>query len=405
MRSMFVSRSAFEKPSPLERCSRTTSPSRRSTSRPASSSSAATSAAIVDLPAAERPVSQSDEAAARRELAAHLPLASSGASADGVQPALGLLQAGPAALAAGAGQRAVGAADRGVAAVVQRVVGQARARRGRRSSARRPSRQAGLPSRARGRRPSRASARPARVGDWSRRRPVIQQSSPASARGERRDLADRAAEAGLTLPQRLAVHRGLARKRGALVDLDLDLVAALDLAPDARRSPGRARGCRARTRAAGGRSPSSMSSRTASSFWKEQASATRPGKAAAQRRDDLLGRHRLVVGLGQRRAAHASPPARAPSSSAGCGASSSASVSERRPRRSVSSGITSSTGMLPRLTPGPKRLMNHAWLAFVGASKMSDAGVDVGGRSRRRGRCASHPRGGRRPRSRPHGPR
>ena len=58
MRPMFVSRSSFEKPRSLVRCSRTTSPSSRSTSRPRSSSSVATRPAIVDLPAAERPVNQ-----------------------------------------------------------------------------------------------------------------------------------------------------------------------------------------------------------------------------------------------------------------------------------------------------------------------------------------------------------
>ena len=48
MRSMFVSRSSFEKPRPLERCVRTTSPSSVSTTSPRCSSSAATRPAIVD---------------------------------------------------------------------------------------------------------------------------------------------------------------------------------------------------------------------------------------------------------------------------------------------------------------------------------------------------------------------
>src|SRR3989454_3756194 len=56
---MFVSRSSFENPSPLERCSRTSSPSSHSTSRPRRSSSGRTSSAIVVLPAPERPVNQS----------------------------------------------------------------------------------------------------------------------------------------------------------------------------------------------------------------------------------------------------------------------------------------------------------------------------------------------------------
>ncbi len=50
MRSMFASRSAFEKPSPYERCVRTTSPSSRSTSRPRRSSSGATSSEMVVFP-------------------------------------------------------------------------------------------------------------------------------------------------------------------------------------------------------------------------------------------------------------------------------------------------------------------------------------------------------------------
>src|SRR5215210_3058915 len=45
------------------------------------------------------------------------------------------------------------------------------------------------------------------------------------------------------------------------------------------------------------------------------------------------------------------------------------SVSPRSPRRSVSSGITSSGGMLPRLTDGPNSFTNHACDALFGASK------------------------------------
>ena len=55
---MFVSRSSREKPSPFERCVRTTSPSRYSTAAPRASSSRPTISAIVDLPAPERPVNQ-----------------------------------------------------------------------------------------------------------------------------------------------------------------------------------------------------------------------------------------------------------------------------------------------------------------------------------------------------------
>src|SRR6266540_7545463 len=59
MRSMFVSRSSFEKPSPLERCSRTSSPSSHSTRTPRRSSSGRTSSAIVVFPAPDSPVNQS----------------------------------------------------------------------------------------------------------------------------------------------------------------------------------------------------------------------------------------------------------------------------------------------------------------------------------------------------------
>ena len=56
MRSMFVSRSSFEKPRPFERCVRTVSPSRYSTMCPRSSRSGPTRWAIVLLPEPESPV-------------------------------------------------------------------------------------------------------------------------------------------------------------------------------------------------------------------------------------------------------------------------------------------------------------------------------------------------------------
>src|SRR6266511_5291192 len=59
MRSMFVSRSSLEKPSPFERWVRTTSPSRYSTVLPASSRRPPTISAIVDFPAPESPVNHS----------------------------------------------------------------------------------------------------------------------------------------------------------------------------------------------------------------------------------------------------------------------------------------------------------------------------------------------------------
>src|SRR3954469_1215400 len=49
-------------------------------------------------------------------------------------------------------------------------------------------------------------------------------------------------------------------------------------------------------------------------------------------------------------------------------------VSERSPRRSVSSESTSSGAMLPRLTSGPKRSMNHTCWSLRGASKSSSDG-------------------------------
>src|SRR5438132_1744960 len=133
MRSMFVSRSAFEKPRPLDRCSRTSSPSSHSTRRPRRSSSGRTSSAIVVFPAPLRPVNQS---------AKPLPLAAAWSSRPPIEPfsvirlldqwcvdvdaALELVRARPASralvLAAGDGPRARNAADRGIALVVQRVV-------------------------------------------------------------------------------------------------------------------------------------------------------------------------------------------------------------------------------------------------------------------------------------------
>src|SRR6188508_1970242 len=100
---MFVSRSSFEKPSPFERCWRTASPSRYSTSRPRRSSSGPTISAIVVFPAPDKPVNQS------------------------VKPALQLVRAGPAAcpflLVGRDGPGAGDAADRTISGLVQRVVG------------------------------------------------------------------------------------------------------------------------------------------------------------------------------------------------------------------------------------------------------------------------------------------
>src|SRR4249919_4377462 len=58
MRRMLVSRSSFEKPSPLERFSRTTSPSRISSLEPRSRRCPSSSREMVVLPAPESPVNQ-----------------------------------------------------------------------------------------------------------------------------------------------------------------------------------------------------------------------------------------------------------------------------------------------------------------------------------------------------------
>src|SRR6188508_3153452 len=58
MRRMFVSRSSFEKPSPFERFSRTSSPSRISTFLPRSCRSGVRKLASVLLPLPESPVNQ-----------------------------------------------------------------------------------------------------------------------------------------------------------------------------------------------------------------------------------------------------------------------------------------------------------------------------------------------------------
>src|SRR5215470_17857041 len=59
MRRMFVSRSSFEKPSPLLRWVRTSSPSSSSTRRPCAAIRSRTACASVDLPTPDRPVNHS----------------------------------------------------------------------------------------------------------------------------------------------------------------------------------------------------------------------------------------------------------------------------------------------------------------------------------------------------------
>src|SRR5262249_19684888 len=150
MRSMFLSRSSFEKPSPFDRCSRTSSPSSHSTRCPRRSSSGRTSSAMVVFPAPERPVNQSvkppPSAAAWSSRPRSGPVEGVWGDREvppaGTEPfsvialpdqrcvdvdaALELVRAGPAAgalvLAGGDRARARNAADRRVAPVVQRVV-------------------------------------------------------------------------------------------------------------------------------------------------------------------------------------------------------------------------------------------------------------------------------------------
>src|SRR4051812_21503647 len=137
IRSMFVSRSSFEKPRPLERCVRTVSPSRYSTMWPRRSSSGPTRCAMVVLPAPERPVNQrvKPPRARRPTRGARVHRCgqqSCGRSCDslcsvGVNAALELVRAGPAPgalfLVGARRPRARNAPDRPIPDVVQRVVG------------------------------------------------------------------------------------------------------------------------------------------------------------------------------------------------------------------------------------------------------------------------------------------
>src|SRR5437660_2959834 len=121
MRSMFVSRSSFEKPRPFERCSRTSSPSSHSTSRPRRSSSGRTSSAMVVLPAPDNPVNQRV-----KPLRSFSVIALLDEWGVDVNAAFELLGAGPPARSLALprlhGPRARDAPDRRVPDVVKRVV-------------------------------------------------------------------------------------------------------------------------------------------------------------------------------------------------------------------------------------------------------------------------------------------
>ena len=113
--------------------------------------------ATVVLPAAESPVNHRTKPLTTT----HYNLLDIGGR-DGVDAALDLVGAGPAARAPRAGLRRVGVADRVVALVVERVVREPAPRGCRPSIVVASSRRAGSPSRARAARPSRASALRAR---------------------------------------------------------------------------------------------------------------------------------------------------------------------------------------------------------------------------------------------------
>ena len=186
---------------------------------------------------------------------------------------------------------------------------------------------------------------------------------PAERAAERLDLADRAAEVGLALPERVAVQLAPGGRATGPRRPRPSCRSAARPRARRRRSRGRARACRARRR------------------------------ARRVEREQHVEQHRLLLleGAGERDAARegleeraedllraSSPRSRAQEAAAGSPPSSTSfSVSPRSPRRSVSSGITSSGGMLPRFTFGPKCLTNQAWLALVGASQIRSCEVDL----------------------------
>ena len=181
--------------------------------------------------------------------------------------------------------------------------------------------------------------------------PVIHASRPPSARDERRDLRDREVEVGLRLPEPLAVRRLELLVRRALEDLDRRAVALLDLAP-----------VRVRLR-----------EEIVRVDREDARLRLEPEQHVEEDRLLLLERARerdLARELLEQPAERLAPRVHGSTSGrAGSPRSTSFNVSPRSPSRSVSSGITSSGGMLPRLTDGPNCLMNQACAAFDGASK------------------------------------
>ena len=236
-----------------------------------------------------------------------------------MEPALGPVAAGPAALAAGARQRRVGVADRRVAPVVQRVVGEAAfadvrpavvvAPVGER--VRLPQLVRGVPAELRRVRACRRLVA-ADAGD-----PAVEVSERAD---ERLDLGDREVEVGLALPELLAVSRRQLRRRSGPRTPRSSCRTAARPRARARTSPGRGSGCRSRRRAPSARRAKSRSSSTLSSFWKEQARATLSPKRSTVAATSSCGRELLrarrergdvVVGGGRHRGADGTSAERA----------------------------------------------------------------------------------------------
>src|SRR4051794_30544729 len=125
-----------------------------------------------------------------------------------MQPAFRLLVSHPAAVAAGTRPGAVGAADRGIAPVVKLVVGKA-------ALAEVIPATPVVPVCERVRLPELVRLVPADLGRIRTRRGLVAPEAgdpgveAAECAAERLDLADRTAEIGLALPERLAVDLGL----------------------------------------------------------------------------------------------------------------------------------------------------------------------------------------------------
>ena len=203
--AMFVSRSSFEKPRPFERCVRTTSPSRWSTSmaallraRPRRRSP------IVDLPGTGEPGEPDDETGQVRS-----SFTSSVATVWMPHSTLSVPAQRPSRPSPGCVAVRVSRSTRSPGRAAGCTGGRVRGCRP--SSARRLQSASGFAFQS-----SCCSSHPtfgafARVGDWSRRTPVIQASRSPSARTERLDLRDREAEVGVASPRRSRRARQRAR--------------------------------------------------------------------------------------------------------------------------------------------------------------------------------------------------